>query len=196
MRVEVYGAMDNKVFADAMETIQKKNRRNKLEIVEGISNKTHVDTVARRYCEEMGIDITQFVPKWNDLTGCKFPKTNKFGTPYNPGAAQNRDDKMMEYTASAKKKMLLIFYNKDDRFVGYHIWLAEKNGVPVLLYDTETGRMAVQKNNNTDDDVIKTKNSKKKKATVPEPETEESGEPATSDVTDFIEDEAIQDAIA
>ena len=149
MRIGFYG-MENiseQERNELFERIQEKYKKYVLEFVEGIQNENATNTDLNNYGIEHDVKVVQIPARWSDLTGCKFPKTNKAGLPYNPGAANRRDQEVIQYLKEHKKNMMVIVTNEKDRFAGYNAWLAGQYEVPVYMLDADTGKWSTNDKN-------------------------------------------------
>ena len=143
MRIGFYGMsrVAEEQRADIYNRIMNQYKKYVLEFVEGVQNESQKasDTELKAFCEENEVKINQIATRWNDLTGCKFPRTDKYGKPFNAEAGYRRDRELIDYLKGHKKNMLVIMFDKNDKYAGYSAWYAQEHGVPVYMLDIESG---------------------------------------------------------
>lgn len=147
MRIGMYGLNNLKAdeFEAVMEYVKKKFRRYSIEFIEGITNEVATNTELKKYCTENEIKLEQIPARWDDLRGCKFPRTNKFGRPYNPNAANRRDEEIINTVAREKKGAMVIVTNSEDKYAAYNAWLCNNKNILTLMLDADTGEWMTNK---------------------------------------------------
>lgn len=145
MRIGIYGIekMEAEEAVRVLNEVKEKYSKYVLEFVEGIYNKKQSNTILKKWCEENKVKLTQILPDWSDLSDFEgIPPTNRFGQPYNPNAANRRDQYMAEYLKKHQKNMMLVYRETKDKYGNYMAWCTNNQDIPTYITNLDTGNVS------------------------------------------------------